>query len=273
MEDITLLFILGIDGLEHDWVLKWNCDNLKQEYFGKIAVPIHSKKHHPYTPQVWGSFLTGVWLGNMDFERSYRVPSFLVSVVKALRKVIPISLGLGGKISPDIVGFPKLAQKTFVDHTDALTINAPFYDFDPVTFSIMRSFRDGKYSHSEALTLFSDHFQHLQEVIKAKCNPSNDIIFAYLQFADIFQHFLYPKMQPIKDHYFRMNDFVGELQELVDGYLLIVSDHGFDPNTESHSDYGYYSFNIPFFSPPQRITDFYEIILLYHTIMNNMGEL
>jgi len=52
------VFILGLDGLEYNFVEKWNLRNLKQREYGKLEVPI-SKRGWPSSPEVWASFLTG----------------------------------------------------------------------------------------------------------------------------------------------------------------------------------------------------------------------
>lgn len=43
--------------------------------------------------------------------------------------------------------------------------------------------------------------------------------------------------------------------------VLIVSDHGYDPNLQEHSNYGFWSINIDDVTNPRTILDFKELIL------------
>ena len=102
--------------------------------------------------------------------------------------------------------------------------------------------------------------REIEEVTSA----SNDIVFAYSQFPDVFCHlfFAYPRF--INQHYFDLDLFVGRLQEkLGDTQLLIVSDHGFDIEKETHSPYGFYSSSHQLTPIPRNITDLHNIITDY----------
>ena len=57
-------FILALDGLEYELVVRWNLRQLMQKTFGKYSIPkyyMHETEEGltPYTPIIWVSFLTG----------------------------------------------------------------------------------------------------------------------------------------------------------------------------------------------------------------------
>ncbi len=58
-----MIVILGIDGLEYEYVKKFNVKNLMQESFGKTNI---SEFSEPRTMVLWSSFLTGKNNGNTN---------------------------------------------------------------------------------------------------------------------------------------------------------------------------------------------------------------
>lgn len=72
------VFVLGLDGLEYNFVDKWNLSNLLQEQNGKIEVPINKEVGQPLSPQVWGSFLLDMlWRRNLlELGFGDRLPRF-----------------------------------------------------------------------------------------------------------------------------------------------------------------------------------------------------
>lgn len=51
------------------------------------------------------------------------------------------------------------------------------------------------------------------------------------------------------------------MKEERDGTFIIVSDHGFDQEKKTQSQYGFYSSNIPLVPEPKKITDFFPLIV------------
>ena len=51
-----MMVILGLDGLEYEYVKEFNCKNLMQEKFGKTDISMFSE---PRTIVIWSSFLAG----------------------------------------------------------------------------------------------------------------------------------------------------------------------------------------------------------------------
>mgnify|MGYP005641178489 CR=1 FL=1 len=89
-----------------------------------------------------------------------------------------------------------------------------------------------------------------------------DVVFAYMHFPDEMQHLLFTRPLKIKKFYADLDNYVSILKSRVEASLfLIISDHGFDLETKNHSMYGFYSSNVPLDPKPQRITDFYDLIV------------
>ncbi|RLJ01457.1 MAG: hypothetical protein DRP10_04065, partial [Candidatus Aenigmatarchaeota archaeon] len=51
-----MIIILAIDALEYELVEKFNCQNLKQKFYGKTDI---SEFTQPRTIVLWSSFMTG----------------------------------------------------------------------------------------------------------------------------------------------------------------------------------------------------------------------
>jgi len=262
-------FILGLDGLEYALVKKWGMENLKQKECGKLKVPANRKSGHPFTPEVWGAFLTGQEnTQNMEEERHPLVIS--LKVLTFLRRYVPLKLGLGAKIRRKLpfrqwgalmYGIPQDAS-TFIDLTYSKTINVPFYDNDCAAFKIMEQFDMGKVSLQEVVSSYQELYNERRKMIldKIKDTLDFDLVFAYLHFPDMLEHFAFNQLSIIKKHYRSLNCFVLKLKEIIGDspLFLIVSDHGFDLEVGYHSKYGFYSSNKPLNPKPKRITDFFS---------------
>ena len=108
------IFILGLDGLEYDFVVRWNLKSLKQKEYGKLEVPIDKESGVPKSPEVWSAFLTGKYSSRgLSFKRTPMI-DFILRILKFMRKHIPVSLGLGKRIRVKAPKrFPELNEKTF----------------------------------------------------------------------------------------------------------------------------------------------------------------
>lgn len=263
------MFILGLDGLEYSFVEKWDCRNLKQLSYDVIDVPIDSKAGVPKTPQVWASFLLGKWMDDLAFAHAPKLVKYPLGILKFLKRFIPLSLGLGkkilflrNKVTVDAWSFPKIEGETFLDLTDSATINAPFYDFENVVWQLARKFGRNELSLKEFISSIQVHYLVMKKLILSEApGLHNEIVFAYMLFPDFIQHLQFLHPEEIKRHYLDLDNFVKELKEKLEGTFIIVSDHGFDFGTETHSLNGFYSINKLLDFKPKRIDDFYDLIL------------
>ena len=258
---MSKFFLLGLDGLEYDFVEKWHLTHLQQSQYGKLKVPISKEFGIPTSPEVWASFLTGKNV-KKEFGRTFRI-QMMLKVAKFMRKHVKIGFGLGSllrKRSP--ARFPSLKEKTFLDITRSKAINVPYYSFDHGTFDISHRFTTGKISLEEAERELNLVYQNSKKRILNETETRDlDLIFAFMHFPDYPQHLLMMRPQKIKILYHDLDNYVSTLKKRIPKSFtyIIVSDHGFNPETKTHSKHGFYSSNITLNPTPRRITDFYEI--------------
>jgi len=277
------VFVLGLDGLEYNLVERWDLRNLKQEVYGKIDVPIGKSSGHPYTPEVWGAFLVGKPL-IVDLNKMKHPYMIALRFLRFLRKYIRVSLGVGNKLKNlrnhvknnlrkwgyleeyglGVFGIP-LNKKTFLDLTKSKAINVPFYDHDGYTFYVIHLFNIGLFSKKMVIETFKAIYEAKKNMILKEIeNTENvDVVFAYLHFPDMLEHFGYKNQLLIKHHYFDLDRFVSILKQKIgeSTVFIIVSDHGFNLKEGTHTDYGFYSSNLKLNPKPRKITDFYKLIL------------
>ncbi len=265
------VFILGLDGLEYNFVHQWNLPNLLQKQNGKIKVPINQTTGVPLSPEVWASFLTGKHV-HAEFEKAIKPLGIVFKLLRLLRKHLPLSFEMAKTIrrhtpaqTHEYNKFPPLMETTFLDETNSLKINVPYYNYDNLYWRFSRYFRSGRLTHKEYVNILKRMFKRRKKQVLHGIQkiPKVDVGFAYIHFPDIIHHELFPKPDFIKQHYNDLDYFVFQLKnKLPESTLfIIVSDHGFDLQTESHSLYGFYSANKPLKPKPKDITDFYDLII------------
>ena len=268
------IYILGLDGLEFNFVEAWNLKNIKQNEYSKIQVPITEEQNIPMSPEVWGSFLTGKIVSQsfsaispplkrisdfLSFTKKYTIG--YEKLVNFLQKLIPDSLW-----KKRVTGYSPLENKTFLDITNSKPINVLYYNEDPIIHLIFYYFSIGKISLKKTVQLFMALYKKYEKQIfneTKRFQDSYDLIFSYLHFPDILQHVLMFRPYEIKNHYLEIENFVSSLKNIIpeSTLFLIISDHGFDLKRGTHSNHGFYSSNMPLNPKPKHITDFYNIII------------
>ena len=172
-----MIYVLGLDGLEYDFVERWNCKNLKQREYGKVQVPINEEVGLPLSPEVWASFLTGKHIC-ASFKKPVTPLSIIFRFLKFMRRHTSLSFGLSKRIRDNIpmeihgqynIGFPTLKDKTFLDLTNSKEIGAPYYSFDNSRFEINQNFAAGKISLKQAIHML----EALYEKKKKTCSSCN----------------------------------------------------------------------------------------------------
>lgn len=257
-----MLFILGLDGLDYRCVTQWNLVNLKQQEFGKIIVPISQGRKQPLSPEVWGSFLTGEELTGLNFSRP-GIKGKVLGLLISLRKRVNFGFGMGNHFRTKR-NFPKLNRSTFIDREGVTEINAPYYSYNG-TIDIVERIGRGEISLNDAVSELMEIYRIRKRQIKQELMEkmlSNEVIFAFLHFPDMVQHLALSRERMIKSIYADLDYFIVELKEIInDGVFIIVSDHGFDPQTGYHSRFGFYSSNTKLDPKPEKITDFYHHLI------------
>lgn len=261
-ENKRKIVILGLDALEYTLVEKWNLDGLCQVEYGKIEVPINKEIGQPISPEVWGSFLTGKNITGMEFEHS-GLRETIWKTLAFLHKHTRLSFGLGRRVR-GASRFPELNQKTFLDLTNSLEINAPYYSFDHKTMEIMHRFtittRSAEQIRAELYSLFKKRKKQIITSVRRQLQ-NVDLIFAYIHILDDIQHFFFTRAEEIEKFYGKLDNYVSFLKTFLPASTLfiIVSDHGFNLRTGTHSNHAFYSSNKPITPKPKRITDFFTI--------------
>ncbi len=267
-----MIFILGIDALDYELVEKLNLNNLKQLEYSKIVVPINKKLGHPLSPEVWASFLTGKYIPK-KFPEQPHFTRFLFKLNSSLK--IDFSKGVLKKLRLLILKrflisnkFGNLNKKTFLDITQSMEINVPFYSFDNKTFDIGHLFGLEELSLKKTVNGIKLIYEDRKKQIFSKIDNirNEDVVFAFMHTLDMLSHCAFLRGSEIELHYLDLDNYVSLLKrKLEDSFgdviFIIVSDHGFDFDKGTHSMMGFYSSNTHLISNPEKITDFYKIIL------------
>lgn len=266
------MLVIGIDGLEYDLVEKFNLENLKQEEYSKVKVPLSEGEIYPHTPEVWGSFLTGNHF-KKQFKYSTSFLNILPFLAKMKNKFIKKRTGIGkfildlfSKTSIDMSkSFPKLEQKTFMEHCNSDYCNIPFFDFSekfagkisPIT----KKFKKGQVSYQEYKSFVKNMYTTTKKRMFEKLkNTNSDLFFGYFYYLDLLQHHFFKDKELIKNAYKEVDKTVKKLIDLSKAdFVLIISDHG--SKNGKHTKHGFYSFNKKIGLDFPYITDFYDIIM------------
>lgn len=257
------VFIFAIDGLEHDWVVDWELNNLKQSVYGKFDVSEFGD--NPLTPSVWASFITGGYM-LMDLKRVWtqtnnkHLRGLLDNCPEQVRYKIQWLLQRLG-FNPRRIDKTDLGSVTTIfDHAaNPFAVDVPAWNPNHKMDKLICY-----YSSTNPLKLvhlleksFKQKSELTLEILKNKTNY--DLFVLYLSYLDFLNH-IYPKSKILKQNYEYVNRLVSIFKRLHNGLFLVVSDHG---STEDgfHSTHGFWSVNINTSWHPAKIVDFYPKIL------------
>jgi hypothetical protein len=258
------LIIFGFDALDYDLVEEWDLFFLEQKVYGRIEVPINDKIGIPLSTDVWGSFLTGRELKNLDFEHDIQKHrEFIRNILTRIRKYLPLKLGLSKRVSGVThTRFPELNEKTFIDHPNSRAINVPFYNFDYKSFDAMEEMKRKKITVNDCIIKVSDilkeRLEQIREVIIS--DVDSKVIFAFISALDILQHLILRK-DPLFKYYVSLDSFIHSIKKELDNcFTIIISDHGFNFEKKEHGLYGFFSSNKDLDEFPKSITDVSKIV-------------
>ena len=269
------LLIIGLDGLDLNLMSRWKVNWFMQKYWGKHYIGF---LREPYTPIVWGCFLTGVnvekygytiqTIQNMRDTMKFR-SKILYNLYQLRKRLIPVrnlgvrrilvKLKLANTCPPAIM--PKwLIKLTFIEKLKAegyriVAIEVPGYNeysneyyrsmcgnLISKPFSIRRKFIE---------LALKDTEERIRRSIKF-VEDEYDLVFTYSPLPDLAFHIvgLNPPIHArvwLRILHYRLYRVVKELIDLAKerNYItLIVSDHGFDIERHYHSEYGFWSLNV-----------------------------
>jgi len=292
------VLVLAIDGLDYELVNRWNMKTYKQSYYGKSDVRVAVRSGEPlYTPLIWSSFLLGkpsyLFGLNMEKIREDRAKILykkIYPLFKLKKKLFRgkslhirdflIRIGLADfdsvvKNLSRIEAIPQNAMKyTFVAEAKNRGYKVFYKDFPTLKESRYAEMRAifSKYftlPFNEKISKLKEVFDYgsklLDEVVNAI--EGHDLLLYYTSLIDYAQHMLYkPKnfkyIAALYSTYKKLANLIAEsIPSRSDLCILILSDHGFDPINQTHSDYGFWSMNVKPPKKPKTILDFKDIIL------------
>lgn len=243
-----MIVVLAIDALECTLVEEFNCNNLKQKFYGKTDI---SQFSEPRTMVLWSSFMTGK---NMERE----------ILSKGDKEMWNTKLNL---------------KDTFFSHFEnPKIIDLPGFNYDKRQHenerTLLKNYFDtqNEEGKKDIRKKYNDiSFEHHRK-IKQKFNQSlkkdHDFILGYFSIADVIGHLNFGNRTMMKMIYQDFDDIAKTIRDT----LIILSDHGMEKVGifGDHSNYGFWSTNFKDLGIP-KITDFADIIkiLKIEKVLNN----
>lgn len=232
-----MIVVLAIDALEYDLVTRFNCKNLKQQFFGKTDI---SEFSEPRTIILWSSFSTGK---NMEVEILSK------GDFEMWNTKIPIEDTFFSLFQdPFIIDLPGYNYDTRIHEISRKLLKAFFETEDPDKKESLKK----KYNH--------DALQHHQ-LIKSEFLQANqgkyDFVLGYFSAIDVIGHLNFGNTMMMKMLYRDLDDIAAQ----VHNPMIVLSDHGMKNIGifGDHTEYGFWSSADMDLGTPG-ITDFYSII-------------
>ena len=258
------VLVLAIDCLDYRLVNRFGLDAFKQRVWGTIDVS-EFRKYKLLTPVIWTSFITGKppeehgvlhwWTWGRLLDRIRYYPPF--KWVRGKRRIL------------EKLGFkPRLVDRS---HIKSSTI------FDVVKPSIplfVPAYNDPEWYHREYNRALRSSVKELEEAVlkvhKMKLDALMEslsrewkLLMVWFDVIDLFSHMYYPhRLGKIEWIYRLVALQVRKIAKHTppDTLILIVSDHGIDENG-LHYPKAFWSLNKEVGWRPNKITDFYKLIL------------
>ncbi|MEB3779292.1 MAG: alkaline phosphatase family protein [Desulfurococcales archaeon] len=295
--------IIAIDGLEYNLVEKWNINTFKQKYYGKHDVTVAVKPGEPlYTPLIWASFLLGEpsyiygytdkimkkKRGEVGYSGILKYLFYIKFSILGTRQLklreILLKLGLfkSDKIKEKahiIESMPShLLKKTFIQKAIDNNLKVKYNSIPSMPNDKYAEYRVFLYKYfnssiKDRILILNKLYNETESDLNNILNNINtyDLVIYYTPLLDEAHHMLYRPNKPIAMVHLRRYYKLVEKQFLRivnsinynNSLVLIVSDHGYDPSTHEHSNYGFWSSNLKLEVNPSKITDFRWIIEKY----------
>jgi len=289
------VMVFAIDGLEADLVKKWNLKGFMQKYHGKHDVVLAKLPDDPiYTPLIWAAFLLGKpgYLYGFDFNEilkrriqlGYRIPRVIAELrVRLFGKrnlhlryfFAKIGIFQMSRITNSAYKVENLPKNAFKDALPEVAKKLGYR----VWIKEFPSYNDRQRAKLRG-DISSVIFDKDSDILRRedflteklfneamKSINSHDLILYYTDLIDLANHRLYrpgdiKSMTILASYYKKIEKLVtNTVKSFNDLAVMVVSDHGFDPIKQEHSDHGFWSLNIKPPRIPQTILDFKDIIL------------
>jgi hypothetical protein len=229
-----MIVIVGIDGLEYNYVTDFGLPHLLQKKYGMTDL---SEFEQPRTMVIWSSFLSG---NNQE------------------KRIMAES---------DLWNFRLTKEETFLQHfKNPVAIDVPGFSQDLEQHKkerqSMKEFFDKKITVEEYDKMVFSHHEKIKKEFFTKLDSGNhDLMMGYFGAADVIGHLSFGMKLKMKIIYKEMEDIVKKATEKADK-LIVISDHGMQAMGRfgDHSDHGFWSVNFPVDFERPKPTDFYKLI-------------
>lgn len=232
-----MVVVLAIDALEYTLVEKYQCENLKQKFYGKTDI---SEFSEPRTMVLWSSFMTGE---NKEKEI--------------------LKLGDKGMWNARF----NISDTFFSKFKNPKIIDLPGFNYDLKCHEEERDLlkeyftTDSKEEKEKIRNKYNAHaFEHHRQIkaeFKAALSEKHDFLLGYFSIADVIGHLNLGNNLMMKMIYKDLDEMAKEIKD----NFIVISDHGMKAigYFGDHSEYGFWSTSFMNLGSP-KITDFYKII-------------
>jgi len=232
------MIIFAIDALEIKLVEKYNCQYLKQKYYGRTNISDFSA---PRTMVLWSSFMTGQ---NKEKEILAKGNEAMWLVKQPLKNTFFSKFK-----KPMIIDLPGYNYDINQHHRQRKLLKEFFETTGASREKIREEYNQQAFNH---------HRKIKEEFLKS-LSQDYDLILGYFGLVDLIGHLNFGNPTMMKMIYQEVDEIASEIQKK-EGKIIILSDHGMKGKMfGDHSGYGFWSTNFKDLNRP-KITDFAEII-------------
>ncbi len=266
--------IIGLDGLEYEFVMKFDLKHLKQVEYGRVKINVGFLS----TPTIWASFITGLMPsehGVIGLRWGNRllnaVKNFVVKVGLAglLDKSAFIQDKLHKMFAGQEMSFPIIKGKvpTIFDYaSNPIHISVPCYSEQdmPVYEELRREVAQAlgnPLAEKRVLEKSRKVFEDKRRKCLRELEKDWDLFMVHFLYPDVFQHLRWYREDEVRGLYEELDETTRMFKERVDEedtLVLVVSDHGHKRGL--HTPHGFYSSNKRLGLHEPKITDFADII-------------
>ncbi len=227
------MIVFAIDALEYTMVEEFNCNYLKQKFYGKTNI---SEFSQPRTMVLWSSFMTGK---NMEKE----------ILAKGDKEMWNVRLDL---------------KDTFFSRfEDPMVIDLPGFTYGreqhEAERKLLKEYFDAKSDDEKKNikaaynNLAFEHHRRIKQEFSAALREDHDFLLGYFSVADVIGHLNFGNKTMMKMIYRDLDEIAGA----IDDTFIVLSDHGMERvgMFGDHSNYGFWSTDFKDLGSP-RITDF-----------------
>ena len=228
-----MIVIVGIDGLEYDYVKEFGFPNLMQQKYGTTDL---SEFEEPRTMVIWSSFLSG-----KNQEKR----------ILAEKEMWKFRLG---------------TEETFFSKFNRhIAIDVPGYTQDMEQHNkerqAMKDFFAEKIKVEDYDKIVFSHHNKIKEKFFESLEQDYDVVMGYFNAADVIGHLSFGVKPKMKIIYKEMDEIVKRTSKKADT-LLVISDHGMKAigRFGDHSDHGFWSLNSETDFEKPKPMDFYGLL-------------